>query len=517
MLKSVRFAARQRVWMLGSAKSFDGDCTIVAAPFSRSFSMRQDTNKSDEQIFEAIASPNTIAYNKLINTYAQKGDVKKALDVFHRMQLNFKSTKNKQYRPDIHTYNTILNALQKWNRPGAAKKAVQFFHDIPSPDTVTYNTLINIYALQGNVEKALNLVHQMQLNFESGKNKNCRPNVQTYNTILKAMQNSNRSDAIEQAQRLFDAISLPDTVTYNTLISMHALKGSAEKALDLLHQMQLNFESGKNKNCLPNTRTYATILNALQKSNQSDTVERAERIVNDIALPNTVMYTTLLNIYAQNGSVEKALNLVHQMQLDFESGKNKNCLPDMHTYATVLNALQKSKRFDAAEIAEKLFNAIELPNTVLYTTLINIYAQTGRVQKALDLVHQMHLDFESGKNKNCLPNMHTYGTVLNALQKSNQSDAAEQAERLFNVIPMPNTITYTTLINIHAKLGNGKAAIALTRRMQSDFDFGKNPHCRPNDVTKRTLKKAMFNAKDSTLSMEAQDVFDWFYKQPAGK
>jgi pentatricopeptide repeat protein len=473
-------------------------------------SSRSDALEKAELFFDLIPSPNTVTYTTLLNIYAQNGEIDKALNLVQHMQSDYDSG-NKDCRPNMHTYATILNALHKLNRSDAAEKAELFFNAIPSPDTVTYNTLLNIYAHYGNIDKALNLVQQMQMDFDSGKNKDCRPDMHTYNTILNALQNLNRSDAAAKAKQFFNLIPSPNTVTYNTLLNMYAHKGEIEEALNLVQQMQIDFDSGKNKNCRPNLRTYTTILNALLKSNRSDALEKAEQFCNAIPSPNTVTYTTLLNVYAQNGEIEKVLNLFQQMQSDYESG-NKDCRPNMHTYATFLNALQKSNRSDAAAKAELSFSSIPSPNTVTYNTLLNIYAQNGEFDKALNLVQQMQSDYDSG-NKDCRPGMRTYNTILKAFQNSNRSDAAAIAEQFFNSIPSPNTVTYTTLLNLYAEKKLGRKAIRLARRMQVAFDSGRNTSCMPNVVTKTTILKALRITANSDLENEAQDVLEWFRRR----
>jgi pentatricopeptide repeat protein len=260
-------------------------------------------------------------------------------------------------------------------------------------------------------------------------------------------------------------------------------------------------------------RTYNTVLNALQQSNRPDVIEKAEQFFSALQSPNTVTYNTLINIYGQKKDLEKALNLLHCMQSDFQSGKNVNCCPNMRTYSTILSALQKSNRPDVIENAEKIFSAIQLPNTVTYTTLIGIYAQKGDVENALSVLHRMQSDFESGENRDCEPDMHTYSTILNALHNSNRPESVEKAEKIFNSITSPDTITYSTLLNIYASRGMANDAISLARRMQSDFDTGKNRNCRPNDRTKSTLEKALRIANCATLWKEAQDVMDWFRKR----
>jgi pentatricopeptide repeat protein len=124
-----------------------------------------------------------------------------------------------------------------------------------------------------------------------------------------------------------------------------------------------------------------------------------------IMQPNTIAYNSLLNTYVAIGNIDEACHLYQEMQANFDSGKNMDCRPDMHTYASVLNALQKSNRSEAAEAAEQIFSAIPSPDTVIYNTLINMYAQKGDFEKALNLLNQMQSDFASGKNKDCCPDM----------------------------------------------------------------------------------------------------------------
>jgi pentatricopeptide repeat protein len=476
-------------------------------------SNRPDAIEKAEQIFSAIPLPDTVAYSTFINILAKKGDVEKALDLLQRMQSHFEAGINKDCRPDMHTYNAMLNVLQKSNRPDAAVIAEQIFNGAHSPDTITYNLLINILAKNGDVEKALAFLQRMKTAHESRKNNGCRPDMQTYNAILNVLQKSNRPDAAEIAEQIFNGIHSPNTIIYNTLISIYARRDSIENALNRFQQMQWDSQSGMNKNCRPDMHTYSIILNALRLSDRSDAVQKAEQIFGSIPSPNTVTYNSLINLYAQKGEVDKALNLLHQMQSYFDSGHSNNCCPDMHTYSSILNALRLSDRSDAVQKAEQIFGSIPSPSAVAYNSLINVYAQNREVDKALGLLDRMLVDFESGQNQDCRPNMRTYSTVLNALLKSNRSDAVDRAEQIFSSIPLPDTVAFNTMINLYAERGMGTQAVSIVRRMQSDFKSGTNRSCVPNEVTKSTLLKALHITNDSEVKSGAKIVLNWFYKK----
>jgi pentatricopeptide repeat protein len=465
------------------------------------------------QIFNAMEEPNSVAYNSLCNLYAEVGDIDEVFRLYEAMQADFDSGMNTTCCPDVHTYATILKALQKSNRPDAIEKAEQVFKLIPLPNTITYTTLINIYAQRGRVEQAFDLFNKMQSEFDSGKNKDCRPGIYTYAGILNALQKSNRSDAAEKAEQIFHAIPSPNTVLYTTLINIYARKGDVEKAISLLETMKSDFESGKNLNCCPAMHTYAILMIALQTSHRSDAVERALQMIRAIPSPNTVLYNTLLNMYAHNGDIEKASDLVRRMQSDFDTGKNTECCPDMHSYNTILKGLLTSTLSNATEEAEQVFNTIPSPDTITYTTLLSIYARNGDAEKALVLFDRMRSDFDSGTNKSCCPNTRTLVAVFTALQKSTIPNAAEKAEQIISSIPLPDTATYNALLNFYAECGMGQNVVSVTRRMQSDFDSGKNPNCEPDVTTRSTLLRAFQMKGDDALENEGQALIGWFDRQ----
>jgi pentatricopeptide repeat protein len=283
-----------------------------------------------------------------------------------------KKSPRKQMRTDVSSPKFLLNELHKSNRPGAIEEAETIFNAIAMPDTVTYTLLMNMYGRRRLSGKALSLFDRMQSEFKSGKNVDCCPNMRTYDSILYALQHSNRPDVIEKAKQIFSAIQSPDTFIYTNLINIYGRKRDLEMALSLYYRMQSDFKCGINKNCEPGICTHIALLNALKKSTRPDSVEKAEQIFSAIQSPDTVAYNTLIYIYAERKDFEKSLNLFFRMQSEYKSGKNTYCEPNNHTYTTILKALLKSTPPDVIEKAEQIFSAIQLPNTYTYTSLMNL-------------------------------------------------------------------------------------------------------------------------------------------------
>jgi pentatricopeptide repeat protein len=337
------------------------------------------------------------------------------------------------------------------------------------------------------------------------------------NMVIDAWSKSSDRQALKRARQIFDEMDSPDTIAFNSLCQLYTDAGDCRAVLRLYETMKTDYESGINKDCRPDVRTMNIVLHALQKSKRPDAAEKVTQVFRSMPSPNAVLYyTTLMTIYGQQGDVTKALELVSQMQSVFDSGEDEACCPNTGTYNTFLNALEKSNSSDAVEKAEEMFEAIPLPDTISYNFLLNIVAQQkGNIfEKSHQILQRMQSDFDSGKSKVCRPNTLTYNAVLNAIYKSSVSDAAEKADKIFDSIPSPNTVSYNTLLNIYVQLGMGREAVALVRRMLSDYGANINQRCLPDDETEKALVKALGSiSSDNMLEKEGHDVLKWFRKR----
>jgi pentatricopeptide repeat protein len=339
-------------------------------------------------------------------------------------------------------------------------------------------------------------------------NESSRSFTYVYNMAIDAWCKSGHKKAPQMARELFDAIEQPDTVSYSLLCQLYLQVGNPDEAIGLSARMHSEFVSGKNKLAAPNHSSCAFLLKALQQSNrhQPRALELAQTMVNDLGDDSsTILYTQLLNLYVKYDKLQESVDLLQKMQA------SKKSKPSNYTYAGVLKALQKTpNKKGTAKKAWEIFQTISAPDTVVYNAMLSIFARHGLINRAQDLVEQMKSEYKSGKNKTCRPDLHTYSTLLNAVEKSNKSNDVQLGESIFASIPQPDTVACNTLLNIYSERGLARRALALVRRMQSDFDSGKNRNCRPSDVTERTLLKALDWSQEQNLEEEARDVVEWF-------
>jgi pentatricopeptide repeat protein len=320
--------------------------------------------------FYAMDKPNTDAYNGLCNMHAQNGNVNKVMQLYNKMRSDYESDKNPNCCPDSQTFNIVLNALQKAKYEEAAKQAEEVFRLIPLPNTVSYTTLMSIYAQREYVDKCVDLLRHMQNAFESGANPTCEPNFHTYSTVLAVLGKSKRRDVVPMAETIFQSLATPDTYAYTTMLTVYARRGLVDKCCELLQQMQTSFASG-NWRCRPNAHTFATVLSSFAKSKRPEDIHQAEKLFESIPKPDIASYNTLLNVYAKFGAVEKA---------------------------------------------KALFDGLKEPDSVSFVTLMKLYVDHGQSRDAVDLARRMQTDFDTGANKKCIPNKFARNILVKAVR-----------------------------------------------------------------------------------------------------
>ncbi|KAK1422170.1 hypothetical protein QVD17_25104 [Tagetes erecta] len=199
----------------------------------------------------------TMTITCLIKVLGEQGLVNEALSVFYRM-------KQFHCRPDVCSYNTVINALCKVGNFKMAKFLLEQM-ELPGfrckPDTFTYTILISSYckhSLQTGCKKAIRRrMWEANHLFRVMLFKGFKPDVVTYNCLIDGCCKTYR---IERALELFDDMvkqgCLPNRVTYNSFIRYYSATNEIDKAIEMLRRMQ------ELKHGLPTTSSYTPIIHA---------------------------------------------------------------------------------------------------------------------------------------------------------------------------------------------------------------------------------------------------------------
>jgi pentatricopeptide repeat protein len=207
-------------------------------------------------------------------------------------------------------------------------------------------------------------------------------------------------------------------------------------------------------------------------------VDEAHAIFLSVAQPDTVLWTALITAYEQNNKEQQAIRLFEQMQ-------QQGVEPGDETYITVISACATMKAYDYGkkvhmQIIEKglplstalqntliyfygkcgevdeartIFDAASQRNTVMWSAMIAVHAQSGQGKEALALLEQMH-------QQGVPPNEVTLLNVLNACSHAGLVDEGKQCfdsmTTRFHITP--TMVHYGALVDILARAGRLREA-----------------------------------------------------------
>jgi PPR repeat. len=271
--------------------------------------------------------PDATSYNLVINAYAKSRDLQggqKADNLLKEMEFQFRNG-NRGVMPNSFSYSTVIDAMSNDIRGGKlAEELLDRMHGLHQshggamPDTVVYNSIMNLYAIQGDkdsIKRIQSILRFMEESLAQG-NLNLKPNIISYNTLLKAFAYA-RDDFTQDAKTLLDRLSAtnddsnlkcvsPDAISYTTVISCYArsdVQWKAKIAQQILNEMVDSYRSGKSRN-KPTVFTFNAVLNACAYTfNPKEKVDAFMVIVSTLVLlqeftkPDHTTYGTLLKAW----------------------------------------------------------------------------------------------------------------------------------------------------------------------------------------------------------------------------
>ncbi|KAG6419082.1 hypothetical protein SASPL_121291 [Salvia splendens] len=192
-----------------------------------------------EKMLLKDCKPNSMAYNTMLEALGDRdaylsmleslcnaGKVTEAIDMLS-------TTHEKGIMRDTFMYNTVFSALGKSKHVAhlldLVDEAVRIFEELENsdcrPDVVSYNSLINCLGKNGDVDEAHMRLKEMQERVEMAYSlfdemlaEGCCPNIVTYNILLDCLEKSGRSaEAVDLYSKLKEEGLTPDSITYAIL------------------------------------------------------------------------------------------------------------------------------------------------------------------------------------------------------------------------------------------------------------------------------------------------------------
>jgi len=455
-------------------------------------------------------------------------------------------------RPNTYTYNNLINCFA---RRGMVQKAEEYLdmmktHNLPGMEDVrtvqvdvwTYNSVLNAHATcrknkREGAQRALEILDEMKA--ASGKDGNVRPDSVTYGSVVKCLTNAGGKVNAERAEQLLNELESlyeesgdsnlqPTTILYNSVLDAYAnLRGgegieNAEALLDRMEELRSKGKDGSADGVSPDAFTFASLIKGWTSASSSSGKGKDNDSDNN--------GSDLLG----RSAAERAQQLLDRME-ELHRGGDDAMRPTTVLYNTVLAAWAKSGEKGAAERAEELLGRMQraaaakdaggdVPraDTVSFNSAIDAWARAeeyGSAEKAENLLNSMEKQYIAG-NSSVKPDVRTYNSCINAWSRTGGPGAGLRAEQLLDRLEAlydetgdedvrPNQVTYASVINAHAKSfkkGCGEFAEAILDHMEELYEDDGVAEARPNPIAFSAVLQAWKNSEAGLTPPRAEGL-----------
>ncbi|KAJ7532564.1 hypothetical protein O6H91_13G009400 [Diphasiastrum complanatum] len=452
------------------------------------------------QVFSHMAVRDVVSWNTMIGGYVKSGEGGKALALFQQMQWE-------QIEPDPTTFVCVLNAcatvkafeearrihahvvemncdtnvfirgslVHAYSKCGFVQEAWEVFSKLPVRDVISWSSMILGFAKSGYGEKALELFQQMQ-------REEVVPDQVTFIGVLNAcasldalevgrsiheqiIQCGYQADAavesclvdmyakcgsIEEACRVFNAMSTRDVVSWSAMIVGYVKCGQGEKALELFHRMQ-------SQGVQPDLVTYLGALNACASI---AALEQGRHIHSQVSQSgwesDNVIGSCLVDMYAKCGSIVEAQYVFDKMQKSDAISWNallggyamhglgrealhtfekicQGCQMDGVTFVSLLSSCSHAGLLDEGQYYFESMNPIYSILTTLEhcCCMVDLFGRSGALTEAENIIKCMPLQ----------PNVPVWMALLSACRTYKNLEIGERAAKQILQLDPENSST----------------------------------------------------------------------------
>lgn len=496
------------------------------------------------KMFDRMPNRDLVTWNAMVAGYAQNGISKNALQMVIDMQ------KESEERPDsitlvtalpacadlrflrtgrsIHAYairagfdslvNIATSVVDMYAKCGSIKSARLVFDRMKVKNVVSWNSMIDGYAANGDSKEAMRLFNQLLNDNRTGikltdvtvmaalnaagelrdlqqgciihrllKGVGLGSKINVMNCLITMYSKCKRVDLAVEVFSILRSTRKATLVSWNAMIAGYAQNDRGTDALNCFCKMQEDEEMAK-----PDSFTLVNLIPALAELS----VLRHARWIHGYAirhgLDNNVFVTTaLIDTYAKCGGVKLARKLFDSIPIKhvttwnvmidgygthgmgaaavelFEEMKNSNVVqPNDITFLCVISACSHSGLVDTGTAYfESMKEDYKLePRMDHYGSMVDLMGRSGRVEQAWEFIENMPIQ----------PGISVYGAILGACKIYKNVELGEKAaNRIFKLDPEEGGY-HVLLANIYAaaSMWDGYARV---RNMMEKKGLQKTP------------------------------------------
>ncbi|XVF73042.1 hypothetical protein PTKIN_Ptkin12aG0169700 [Pterospermum kingtungense] len=443
-------------------KGFDLDVHLKCALMN--FYGRCWDLESANQVFTETMEKEPLAWNEAIMVNLRNERWDKAMELFREMQFSFAKA----------NCSTIAKVLQCCTKVGALEQGKQIHGYVLKfaleSDLSVCNSLINMYSRNNRLELARIVFYLMDDH-----------NLSSWNSIISSyVTRGYLNEAWDLFKEMESSHIKPDIITWNCLLSGHALNGSYEAVLTTLRRMQvvcfrpnsssmtsvlqavielgiLNFGREIHGYVIRNRLDYDVyvVTSLLDMYVKLDCLGKAKAVFDNMNNRNIVAWNTLVSGYSFKGLFEDARKLINGME-------EEGLTPDLVTCNGLISGYSMWGRSnEALTLIHQMKNSGISPSVVSWTALISGSSQNGNYRESLELFSQMQQD-------GIRPNSVTISSLLRScgglslLKKGKEIHCFILKNGFFE-----DVFVATALVDMYSKSGNLKAAYEVFKRIEN--------------------------------------------------
>ncbi|KAM7506242.1 hypothetical protein LguiB_005146 [Lonicera macranthoides] len=283
-------------------------------------------------------------------------------------------------RPDLRNERFVSHSIVLYGQAGLLDNAVKTFeqmHELGVDRTVKS---LNALLFSCVVAKKYGEVRRLLLEFP--KKYGIEPDLDTYNTVIKAFCESGSSSSVysilaEMGRKRIQ----PNMTSFGALIAGFYKEEKYDdvgKVLELMMKHEMH----------PGISIYNIRIQSLCKLKKSGEAKALlDGMLSRGMKPNSVTYCHLIHGFCKEGNLEEAKNL-------FETMRRRGCQPDSDCYFTLVYFLCKGEDFETAlRICKGCMTKGWVPNFSTMKLLVNGLASISKVDEARELVGQIKEKF----------------------------------------------------------------------------------------------------------------------------
>ncbi|XP_050227562.1 pentatricopeptide repeat-containing protein At3g09650, chloroplastic [Mercurialis annua] len=397
----------------------------------------------------ADTTPDTAAFNNVLNACANLGDGKMFLQLFDEMsELGVK--------PDILTYNIMIKLCARCDRKDLLVFVLERVIEKKIPLCMTtLHSLVAAYVGFGDLDMVEKMVQAMregrrdlckilreanmedlsqyeELVIENNKRLNqSRNNMYVFDKLLP-----NSIEARNSEPPLLPKVYAPDSRIYTTLMKGYMNQGRISDTIRMLEAMRRQDDNKSH----PDHVAYTTVISALVKAGSMDRARQVLAEMTRIGVPaNRITYNILIKGHCKYLQIDKAKELLKEMANDAEIE------PDVVSYNTLMDGcIQAGDSAGALAVFNEMREKGIAPSKISYTTLMKAFALSGQPKLADQVFNEMFKDqrvkvdliawnmlvesycklglveeakkrIQKMKESGFYPNVSTYGSLANAI------------------------------------------------------------------------------------------------------